>query len=159
MTQVYKLTIYQNQEMKNILLLFVLLYFSNSVFGHQTVIGLSNYSIDVIEYWKFEDGIKSHQMLISNRTKKNVQVVVRKWRQRPYNLADPTKAIEPNYTSSDTMSPFVKTKPTCDSTTDKPGVPVICGVPVSASTKTQSTTFAGKLAALTDAWKFQGSSE
>lgn len=79
------------------------MFFSNVAWCNQTPIGLNNKYIDVVEYWKFEDNIRSHEMLICNRTKNKVDVVIRKWHTRPINA-------EPIYRANDTLLVLNKLK-------------------------------------------------
>lgn len=68
--------------MVRVLSILILILLSTTVWCSQIGVGVDMNKVVIWEYWKFEDGLPNHELLIFNPSKEGMKVVFRKWYQR-----------------------------------------------------------------------------
>lgn len=72
--------------MKKVITALVFLICNNPLWCSQVVIGLDSDKIIIWEYWKFDEGLENHEMMIFNPSGEKVDVVLRKWYPKAENM-------------------------------------------------------------------------
>ena len=91
--------------MKNIFIALVFLICNNPLWCSQVVIGVDSDKIIIWEYWKFDQGLENHEMMIFNPSEEKVDVVLRKWYPKVENM--PAR----EYLASDVLLSIDQLKP------------------------------------------------